>query len=82
MLQPRKHNLLTRLLNLPCKEHLIQNRIDLVEIKHQIQLANIAEELIQDFHKEMYSLQISQLVIVGVNASAEEQARVAPVDYL
>ena len=29
----------------------------------------------------MYGLQIRQLVVVGVDAHAEEEARVAPVDY-
>lgn len=54
----------------------------LVEIKHQIQLTHIPKEAIQDLNEEVYSLQIRQLVIIGVDADAEEEACVAPVDDL
>lgn len=54
----------------------------LVEIKHQIQLTHIPKEAIQDLDEEMYSLEICQLVIVCVDADAEEEACVAPVDDL
>ena len=82
MLQPRQHNLLTRLLDLPGQKHLIQNRINLIKVKHQIQLTHIPEELVQDFDKEVYGLEVSEFIVVGVDAGAEEEARVAPVDYL
>jgi len=80
MLQPRQHNLLTRLLDLPRQKHLVQNRINLIKIKHQIQLTHIPEELIQDLDEEMYGLQVGEFIVVGVDAGAEEEARVAPVD--
>jgi hypothetical protein len=51
----------------------------LIEIKHQIQLTHIAEECIQYLHEEMYSFQVRQLVIVCVNACAEEEAGVTTV---
>lgn len=38
--------------------------------------------MIQYLDEEMYGLQIRQLVIVGVDADAEEKPRVAPVDNL
>ena len=44
----------------------------LVEIKHQVQLANVTKERIEHFHEEMYSLQICQLVVIRVDAGAEE----------
>jgi hypothetical protein len=52
---------------------------NLVEIKHQIQLTHIPKEGIQDLDKEMYSLQIRQLVIVRIDACAEEEASIAAV---
>lgn len=52
----------------------------LVEIKHQIQLAHVPKKAIQHLDEEMYGLQIRELVVVGVDADAEEEARVAPVD--
>lgn len=101
MLQPRQHNLLTRLLNLPREEDLIQNRIDLfpvsvspsppfpppgrthlIKIKHQIQLTHVPEEAVEDLDEEVYGLEERELVVVCVDAGAEEQPRVAPVDDL
>lgn len=81
MLQPSQHNLLTRLLNLPSKEDLVKNRIDLVEIENQIQFTDVAEELIQHFDKEVNGLEVGELVVVCVDAGAEEEARVSSVDY-
>ena len=95
MFQPRQHNLLTRLLNLPRQKHFIENRIDLypiksyqppsstlspshptgthlIEVKHQIQFAHVPKKAIQHLHKEMNRLQIRQLVVVRVDAYAEE----------
>ena len=102
MLQPRQHNLLTRLLNLARQKHFIQYRIDLlppavspsspnttpvqtthlVEIKHEIQLADVAEEAVEHLDEEVDRLEVRELVVVGVDADAEEEPRVAPVDDL
>src|SRR4051794_4550317 len=82
MLQPSQHNLLTSLLNLPGQKHLVQNRIHLVKVKHQVQLAHVAKERVEHLDKEMYGLEERQLVIVGVDARAKEEPRVAPVDDL
>lgn len=82
MLQPRQNNLLTRLLNLPRQKHLVQNGIDLVKVEDQIQLAHIPKERIQHLHEEVNSFQVGELVVVGVHAGAEEEARVPAVDDL
>ena len=82
MLQPRQHHLLTRLLNLAGEEHLVQDGVHLVEVEDQIQLAHVAEKRVEHLDEEMDRFQIRQLVIVGVDARAEEQARVPPVDDL
>ena len=52
----------------------------LIKVKNQIQLTHIAKKRIQHLHKEMYRLQIRQLVIVRIHTDTEEQSRVAPVD--
>lgn len=82
MLQSRQHNLLTRLLYLTSKKHLVKNSVHLVEIKHQVELAHIPEELVQHLNEEMYGFQVGQLVVGGVHAGAEEEAGVAAVDDL
>jgi hypothetical protein len=53
----------------------------LVEVEHQVQFAHIPKELIQHLHKEMYRFQVSELVVVGVYACAEEQPGIAAVDH-
>jgi len=52
----------------------------LIKVKDQIQLTHIPKKRIQHLHKEMYRLQIRQLVIVRIHTDTEEQSRVAPVD--
>jgi len=51
----------------------------LVEVEHQVKLADIPEESIQHLDEEMYRFQICQLIVVRVDAGAEEQASVPPV---
>ena len=55
---------------------------DLVEVEHQVQLAHVSEEGIQNFDEEVNGLQKCKLIVVGVDAGAEEQACVPPVDDL
>ena len=52
----------------------------LVKIKHQIQLTHIPEKAIQHLDEKMYRLQVRQLIVIGVDADAEEEARVSAVD--
>lgn len=54
----------------------------LVEIEHQVQLTHIPKELIQHLNKEMDSLEIGKLVIIGIDTDAEEQPRISPIDNL
>lgn len=82
MFQPRQDDLLTRLFNLTSKKHFIQDSIDLVEIEHQIQFTDIAEELVENLDEEMDGLEIRQLVVVGIHAHAEEETGVPAVDDL
>jgi hypothetical protein len=52
----------------------------LVKIKDQIQLAHIPKELVQHLDKEVDGLQVGELVVVGVDTHAEEEARVPAID--
>jgi SpoU rRNA methylase family enzyme len=51
----------------------------LVKIEHQIQLTHISKKRIQHFDEEVYRLEVRQLVIVRVDAGAEEEAGVPAV---
>ena len=50
-----------------------------VEVENQVQLTYVPKERIQYFDKEVYRLEICQLVVIGINAGAEEQSCVPPV---
>lgn len=82
MLQPREHNLFTRLLNLASQKHLVQNSVDLVKVEDQVELADVAEEGVEDLDEEVDGLEVGELVVVCVDAGAEEEAGVAAVDDL
>lgn len=82
MLQPRQHDLLARLLDLACQEDLVEDGVDLVEVEDQVKLADVAEEGVEDLDEEMDGFEERELVVVGVDAGAEEEAGVAPVDDL
>lgn len=82
MLQPRQNDLLTRLLNLPRQKDLVQDRIHLVKVKYKIQLAHVSEKRIQHLYKEVDRLEVRQLIVIRVDARAEEESRVSAVDDL
>lgn len=44
------------LLQLSSQHKLVQYKIHLVEIEHQVQLADIVEEVVQDFNEQMDAL--------------------------
>lgn len=44
----------------------------LVEIEDQIQLAYVAEELVQHFDEEMDRFEVCELIVICVDADAEE----------
>ncbi len=54
----------------------------LVKVKHEVELAHVAKELVEQLDKEVDRLQMNELIVVDVDAEREEEARVAPVDYL
>lgn len=54
----------------------------LVEVEDQIKLTDIAEEVIQNLHKQMDALKVSQLIVRYVHAHGEKQSSVTPVYHL
>jgi len=82
VLQPRQHDLLARLLDLAGEEHLVEDRVHLVEVEDEVQLAHVPEEGVEHLDEEVDRLEVRELVVVGVDARAEEEPRVPPVDDL
>lgn len=82
MLQPRQHDLLARLLDLAGQEDLVEDGVDLVEVEDQVQLADVAEEGVEDLDEEVDGLEEGELIVVGVDAGAEEESGVPAVDDL
>lgn len=72
----------TGLLNLASKKDLVANKVHLMEVKDQIELADSFEVGIECFDKQVYCLQHGKLIIVEITADGEVEASVAPVDYL
>jgi len=82
MFQSSQHNLLTGLFNLASEENFVQDGVDLVEVEHEVQLTDVPEELIEDFNEEVDGFEVSELVVVGVDADTEEEPCVAAVHNL
>lgn len=53
-----------------------------MEVEDEIKLTDIAEEMIQNLHKQMDALKVSQLVVRYIHAHGEEQSSVTPVYHL
>lgn len=82
VLEAREHDLLGGLLDLAGEEDLVEDGVDLVEVEDEVELAHVAEEGVQHLDEEVDRLQVRQLVVVGVDARAEEKPRVPPVHDL
>lgn len=82
MLEARENDLLARLLDLAGEKDLVEDGVNLVEVEDEVELADIAEEGVEDLDEEVDGLEVGQLVVVGVDAGAEEEAGVAAVDDL
>lgn len=72
MIKTSQHNVFARFLNLTSQKDFVQNGIHLVEIEHKIQFANVAKESIENFDEKVNGFQISQLVVISVDAHTEE----------
>ena len=56
--------------------------LHLMEIEDQIELADIAEVVVQNLHKQVNRLQICELIVCHIYAEAEAQPGISPVDDL
>jgi hypothetical protein len=54
----------------------------LIKVKHQIQLTHVPKKRIQHLDEEVQRLEVGELVVVGVDARAEEKPRVPAVHDL
>ena len=52
-----------------------------MKIEDKVKLTDIAEIVIQDLHKQVYALQVCQLIVRSIHTQAEEEASISPVDY-
>ncbi len=53
-----------------------------VEVVHEVDLLDVVEVVVQDFHEQVNELQVNQLVLVHVAAQREVKARVLAVNEL
>ena len=73
---------MARLSQLARQEHLVDDRVDLVEVEDQIQLAYIVEVLVENLDKVMDGLQVKKVVVSYIDAYAEVESGVTAVDDL
>lgn len=53
-----------------------------MKIKNQIELTHIAEEMIQNLHKQMNTLEVGQLIVCYVHTKREKQSCISSIDDL
>lgn len=70
------------LFDLASEKDFVENGIDLVKVKHEIQLADIAKEGVEDFDEQVYCFEMRQFVVLLVDADAEKKTGIATVDEL
>ena len=73
---------MTRLPDLAGQKHFVDDGIDFVEIENQVQLADVVEVFVEDFDEVVDRLEIHEIIVADVDADAEIESRVPPVDDL
>jgi len=53
-----------------------------VEVEHEVELADVAKIVVEDFDEEVHGLEQRELVVGGVAGEGEVEARVSAVDDL
>lgn len=74
-----QHFRLTRLPDFTGQKHLIHDRVHLVEVEHEVQLAHVVEVLVQDLHKVVDRFQIRQIVVTHVHTDAKIEASIPSI---
>mmetsp|Transcript_28919 Transcript_28919/g.64205 ORF Transcript_28919/g.64205 Transcript_28919/m.64205 type:complete len:200 (+) Transcript_28919:39-638(+) len=82
LLHSLQDDVLICFLHLPCQDVLVQDAVHLVEVEHDVQLADVAEVLVQQLHEQVDGLHQQQLVVRSVRAEHEVQPRIPAVDEL
>ena len=80
--QPLHDLFLARLLDLPREDELVDDLVHFVKVEDEVELAHVAEVVVQDLDEEVDRLEERELVVVDVDAELEEQPGVPPVDDL
>lgn len=75
-----EHFRLTRLADFPGQKHLVHDRVYFVEVEHQIQLADVVEVFVENLHEVVNGFEITQVVIVHVDADAEVETSIATIN--
>lgn len=71
-----QHLLLAGLLQIATDEQLVQDVVGFVEVKDDVQLADVAEVAVEHLDEQMDHLQRDELVVVSVDGGNEVQTRV------
>ena len=80
--QPFHDLFLARLLDLPREDEFVDDLVHFVKVEDEVELAHVAEVVVQDLDEEVDRLEERELVVVDVDAELEEQPGVPPVDDL
>ena len=54
---------------------------NLVEVEDKVELAYVAEKVVQNLDKQVNALQVHQLIVSQVNAEGKEEACISSVDH-
>jgi len=71
LLKALEDDLFARFFYLAREEDFVQDGVDFVEVKHEVEFADVFEEGVKNFYEEVDSFEISKLVIVCVDTDAE-----------
>jgi hypothetical protein len=62
------------------QEHFIHDGINLVEVKHKIQLANVVEKLVENFDEIVDGFEVGQIIVANIHANAEIKSSITPIN--
>ena len=50
-----------------------------MKVEHKVQLTDVAEVVVQNFHKEVDALKVRKFIVCNVYAHREEQTSISPI---
>ena len=77
---PLQYLSLTRFFQLPRQHEFIQNTVNLVEIKDNIQFTHVAKVRVEEFDKQMNRFQVGQFIVRHVHGNGKKEASVSPIN--